>query len=169
MNRGQYWGIGWLKRIWHAALSSAMLCAGLAGVASATNGLKATPQPDRSWESYYGVTILPSGRTVVVGDKGVIMTTDDGGRTWARQILKKGPKYYDLYSVGFSPDGSRGWVVVGGSAFLGLVVAWLFFFYLGQLLLSIPTSFHAQAEESPLESGLAGVTSAHTFQFHAQS
>jgi photosystem II stability/assembly factor-like uncharacterized protein len=111
MNRGQYWGIGWLKQISRAALNSAILCAALTGVASATNGLKATPQPDRSWESYYGVTILPSGRTVVVGDKGVIMTSDDGGRTWARQILKKGPKYYDLYSVAFTTDGSRGWVV----------------------------------------------------------
>jgi photosystem II stability/assembly factor-like uncharacterized protein len=47
----------------------------------------------------------------VTGDKGVVMTTDDGGRTWTRQTLKRGPKYYDLYSVAFTPDGSRGWVV----------------------------------------------------------
>jgi photosystem II stability/assembly factor-like uncharacterized protein len=73
--------------------------------------LKATPQPDRSWESYFGVAILSSGQAVVAGDKGVVMTTDDGGRTWTRQLLKKGPKYYDLYSVGFTQDGSRGWVV----------------------------------------------------------
>ncbi len=111
MNRGQYWGIGWLKLIWCTALSAGILCTTLAGVSLATSGLKAAPQPDRSWESYFGVTILPSGRTVVAGDKGVIMTTDDGGRTWTRQLLKKGPKYYDLYSVAFTPDGSRGWVV----------------------------------------------------------
>ena len=47
----------------------------------------------------------------MAGDKGVIMTTDDGGRTWTRQVLKKGYKYYDLYSIAFAPDGSHGWVV----------------------------------------------------------
>jgi photosystem II stability/assembly factor-like uncharacterized protein len=73
--------------------------------------LRAVPQPDRSWESYYGVTILPSGRTIVVGDKGVVMISDDGGKTWTRQTLKKGWKYYDLYSVAFARDGSHGWVV----------------------------------------------------------
>src|SRR5208282_3400209 len=111
MNRGQYWGIGWLKPVWRATLCAGVLCAAVTGVASATGGLTATPQPDRSWESYFGVTILPSGRAVVAGDKGVIMTTDDGGRTWTRQMLKKGFKYYDLYSVAFTPDGSRGWAV----------------------------------------------------------
>jgi photosystem II stability/assembly factor-like uncharacterized protein len=111
MKRGQYWGIGWFKPVWHAGFCAGLLFAAVAGVASAANGLKASPQPDRSWESYYGVTILPSGRMIVTGDKGVIMTTDDGGRTWARQALKKGSKYYDLYSVAFTPDGSRGWVV----------------------------------------------------------
>jgi photosystem II stability/assembly factor-like uncharacterized protein len=111
MNRGQYWGIGWLKLLWHAMFCVGVLCVAAAGVASATGELKARPQPDRSWESYFGVTILPSGRAVVVGDKGVVMTTDDAGRTWTRQHLKRGPKYYDLYSVAFTPDGSRGWAV----------------------------------------------------------
>lgn len=111
MNRGHYWGIGWLKLVWRVALWAGVLCVAVAGVASASNDLKAAPQPDRSWESYYGVTILSSGRAIVAGDKGVIMTTDDGGRTWTRQTLKKGAKYYDLYSLAFTPDGSRGWVV----------------------------------------------------------
>jgi photosystem II stability/assembly factor-like uncharacterized protein len=110
MNRGQLWEIGSLKAVLGMVLSAGLLLA-WARAASATNDLKAAPQPDRSWESYYGVTILPSGRAVVAGDKGVIMTTDDGGRTWTRQTLKSGPKYYDLYSVAFSPDGSRGWAV----------------------------------------------------------
>src|SRR5713226_3840289 len=116
MNRGQNWGIGWLKPVWRAALCAGVLCAALAGVALATSGLKAAPQPDRPWESYFGVAILPSGRAIVVGDKGVLMTTDDGGRTWTRQLLKKGPKYYDLYSVAFTPDASHGWVVGDGGA-----------------------------------------------------
>src|SRR5207253_9970501 len=71
----------------------------------------ATPQPDRSWESYFGVAILPSGRAVVVGDKGVVMTTDNHGHTWTRQQFERNKKYYDLYSVAFTSDGSRGWVV----------------------------------------------------------
>jgi photosystem II stability/assembly factor-like uncharacterized protein len=83
-------------------------------MASATDGLKTAPQPDRSWESYFGVAILPSGRTVVAGDKGVVMTTDDLGQTWTRQLLKSGPKYYDLYSVAFTPDASHGWAVGDG-------------------------------------------------------
>jgi photosystem II stability/assembly factor-like uncharacterized protein len=110
MNRGQYWGIGWLKQVWRAALCAGVLYACVAGVAAA-DASNAAPQPDRSWESYYGVAILPTGRVVVAGDKGVVMTTDDGGRTWTRQELKRGPKYFDLYSVAFTPDASRGWAV----------------------------------------------------------
>jgi photosystem II stability/assembly factor-like uncharacterized protein len=95
----------------HMALCVAVLFAVVSGTASASSDLKATPQPDRSWESYFGVTILHSGQVVVVGDKGVVMTTNDGGRSWTRQFLKKGAKYFDLYSVAFTPDGSRGWIV----------------------------------------------------------
>jgi photosystem II stability/assembly factor-like uncharacterized protein len=111
MKRGQHWGIASFTPLWCAVLCAGVLYAAMAGVASATGDSKAAPQPDRSWESYYGVAMLPSGRTVVAGDKGVIMTSDDGGRTWARQTLKRGPKYYDLYSIAFTPDESRGWVV----------------------------------------------------------
>jgi len=78
----------------------------------------ATPQPYRSWEAYFGVAILPGGRIVVVGDKGVAMTTDDAGRTWARQQLRFADKYYDLYSVAFTSEGLRGWVVGDHGAIL---------------------------------------------------
>src|SRR5262249_1562282 len=103
-----------LRLVWCAALWASVLW--LTGVltASADSGLKALPQPDRSWESYYGVVILPSGRAVVAGDKGVIMTSDNGGRTWTRQQLQKGHKYYDLYSAAFTPDAARGWAVGDG-------------------------------------------------------
>jgi photosystem II stability/assembly factor-like uncharacterized protein len=111
MNRGHYSGIGRRLKPGGLALCAGLLITAVTGAALATGDLKATPQPDRSWESYYGVTILPSGRAVVAGDKGVVMTTDDGGRTWTRQTLESGPKYFDLYSVAFTPDGSRGWVV----------------------------------------------------------
>ncbi len=111
MNRGQHWGVRKLKRLSQALLLASVSLVAITGVGLASIGLRAMPQPDRSWESYYGVTILPSGRAVVVGDKGVVMTSDDGGKTWARQTLKKGWKYYDLYSVAFAPDGSHGWAV----------------------------------------------------------
>ncbi len=112
MNRGQNWGVGWLKSVLGAMRCAGVLCAALAGVASATNAMqRAAPQPDRSWENYFGIAILPSGRAIVVGDKGVVMTTDDGGRTWTREPLRKGDKYYDLYSVAFTSEGLRGWIV----------------------------------------------------------
>ena len=40
--------------------------------------------------------------------------------------------------------GSRRWgrLAMAASPIVGLFIAWLFFFYLGQLLLSIPSSFH---------------------------
>lgn len=72
--------------------------------------------PLRTWENYFGVAILPSGRGIVVGDKGVVMTTDDKGQTWSRQQLRKGPSAYDLYSVAFTADGSQGWAVGDGGA-----------------------------------------------------
>jgi photosystem II stability/assembly factor-like uncharacterized protein len=87
----------------------------VAGPVSAGDALAAAPQPDRSWESYFGLAILPTGRAVVAGDKGVVMTTDNGGRTWTRQLLKRGYNYFDLYSVAFTPDASRGWAVGDGA------------------------------------------------------
>lgn len=115
MNRGQNRGIVGLKRACLAALCACLCLAALCGVASATSEApKATVQPERSWESYFGVAILPSGRAVVVGDKGVVMVTDDQGKTWVRQQLRQGLKYFDLYSVAFTSDGTRGWIVGDG-------------------------------------------------------
>ncbi|MGH7840270.1 MAG: WD40/YVTN/BNR-like repeat-containing protein [Candidatus Binataceae bacterium] len=74
----------------------------------------ATSGRDRTWENYFGVAILPSERAVIVGDKGLVMTSDDHGRTWTRVQLSKGPKFYDLYSVAFAPDGANGWAVGDG-------------------------------------------------------
>ncbi len=111
MNRGQHWGIEGLTPAW-LALCACVCFVALSGVAAATPGVQQpTAQPERSWENYFGVAILPSGRAVVVGDKGVVMITDNEGRTWARRQLKKGVKYYDLYSVAFTADESSGWAV----------------------------------------------------------
>lgn len=112
MNRGQNRGSGDGTPAWLAALCAGLCLATLAGTAFAATGkLRATAQAERSWESYFGVAVLPSGRAVVVGDKGVVMTTDDQGRTWTRRKLSEGDINYDLYSVAFTSDGSRGWLV----------------------------------------------------------
>ncbi|HVN89675.1 MAG TPA: YCF48-related protein [Candidatus Binataceae bacterium] len=73
---------------------------------------------DRTWENYFGATILSSGRAIVVGDKGLVMTSDDKGKTWSRQQLKNGLTPFDLYSVAFTSDGAVGWIAGdGGSLF----------------------------------------------------
>jgi len=111
MSRRPNRGFGGLK-LARLALCACAWLAAFAGVAAAATVVQqATVQPRRSWENYFGVTILPSGRAVVVGDKGVVLTTDDQGRTWWRQQLKRGAKYYDLYSVAFESAGSHGWAV----------------------------------------------------------
>jgi photosystem II stability/assembly factor-like uncharacterized protein len=70
----------------------------------------------RTWENYFGVAILSSGRAIVVGDKGLVMATDDQGKTWSRQQLKSGDTPFDLYSIAFTPDGSRGWIAGDGGS-----------------------------------------------------
>lgn len=76
----------------------------------------ATAPPVRTWENYYGAWILPDGRSVVVGDKGLVMFSDDKGQTWKRQTKSKNEQLFNLYSVAFTSDGSRGWVVGDGGA-----------------------------------------------------
>jgi photosystem II stability/assembly factor-like uncharacterized protein len=111
MNRGQIRGNRGITPVW------LVLCACLCGVAlssiaaAAPEASQAATQRARSWENYFGVAILPSGRAVVAGDKGVVMISDDQGKTWARRQLRQGVRYDDLYSVAFAADGASGWVV----------------------------------------------------------
>jgi photosystem II stability/assembly factor-like uncharacterized protein len=71
---------------------------------------------NRSWENYFGVSILSSGRAIVVGDKGLVMISDDQGKTWTHQQLKNGLTPFDLYSIGFTPDGAKGWIAGDGGS-----------------------------------------------------
>jgi photosystem II stability/assembly factor-like uncharacterized protein len=71
---------------------------------------------ERTWENYYGVAILPPDRAIIVGDKGVVMTSNDRGQTWTRRQLSKANRLYDLYSIAFAPGGKRGWIVGDGGA-----------------------------------------------------
>src|SRR5512143_3978637 len=81
MNRGQNRGIAGLT-LTRLALCLCVCLAILTGTASATSTGAQPPaaQPGRSWENYFGVAILPKGRAVVVGDKGLVMVTDNQGQ-----------------------------------------------------------------------------------------
>lgn len=116
MNRGHHRGINRRASAWVALCILASLAA-LAGAAGIAPGAQ-TPavQSNRSWENYFGVAILPSGRVVVVGDKGIVMVSDNQGRTWTRRQLRTGVKYSDLYSVAFTADGAAGWAVGNSGA-----------------------------------------------------
>ncbi len=101
-----------------------ILCIGLSAFAGslasayASTTANAARQTARPWESYYGVAISPAGRAIIVGDKGVVLRSDDQGRTWTRHQLNNTGKFYDLYSVAFTPEGAHGWIVGdGGSIF----------------------------------------------------
>ncbi len=111
MNRGQFRGILGLTSAWLAVCACLGFAALSSTAAAAPAAPQATTQPARSWENYFGVAILPSGRAVVVGDKGVVMVSDDQGKTWARRQLRQGVRYDNLYSVAFAPDGASGWAV----------------------------------------------------------
>jgi photosystem II stability/assembly factor-like uncharacterized protein len=111
MNRGHNRESKGLTPAWLVVYTWVCLVA-LSGVAAAApGGQPPAVQSERTWENYFGVAILPSKRVVVVGDKGVVMISDDQGRTWTRQQLKNGVEYSNLYSVAFTADGSSGWAV----------------------------------------------------------
>ena len=63
-------------------------------------------------DAFYSVTSLPSGRWLVVGASGVLLTSDDNGKTWTRtQLAKIYPfSWLDLFSVRFAPDRVNGWI-----------------------------------------------------------
>jgi photosystem II stability/assembly factor-like uncharacterized protein len=118
MSTGQGAKKAGLKSIWLVALCACLLIGGLSTAAPAADSAQGLGPASRPWENYFGVAILSNDRTVVVGDKGVVMTSTDRGVTWNRIQLTKDSKYYDLYSVAFTADGSRGWLVGdGGSIF----------------------------------------------------
>lgn len=117
MTRGHRATTGGPASIWTMTLCAALALTLIAGVAREARGDQtAGPAKGRTWENYFGVALLPSDRAVVVGDKGLIMTSDDQGHTWQRQQVKKGFKNFDLYSVAFAPDGVHGWAVGDGGA-----------------------------------------------------
>jgi photosystem II stability/assembly factor-like uncharacterized protein len=119
MSRGQGAKMARSKLIWSLVLCASLWIGGWSTTPAVADDPKDGVGPaSRPWENYFGVAILSNDRTVVVGDKGVVMTSTNRGATWTRIQLTKDSKYYDLYSLAFTPDGSRGWAVGdGGSVF----------------------------------------------------
>jgi photosystem II stability/assembly factor-like uncharacterized protein len=74
----------------------------------------------KPWDSFFSVAFLPSGKCYVVGEEGALLTSTDGGQTWARRaIAERGDlSWSDLYSIRFAADGRTGWI--GGEG--GLVL-----------------------------------------------
>jgi photosystem II stability/assembly factor-like uncharacterized protein len=62
-------------------------------------------------DAFYSVVKLPSGKWLVVGASGVLLSSDDG-KSWTRtQLAKTYPfSWLDLFSIRFAPDGVNGWI-----------------------------------------------------------
>ena len=75
---------------------------------------RTTPPP---WLALFGVAIEPTNGTMFsVGGKGLLMTSNDHGKTWKEvplRLREGGPLFqdYDLYSIRFSPSGKLGLIV----------------------------------------------------------
>ena len=116
MSWGQRAKTARLKSIWIAALCACLWIGGRPAVAPATEAerLEGIGAATRPWENYFGVAILPNGQSIVVGDKGVVMTSTDQGINCTLVQLTKDRKFYDLYSVAFAADGTHGWIIGDG-------------------------------------------------------
>ena len=67
------------------------------------------------WQALYGVAIRPDGSIYIVGSKGLLMVSDDQGKSWNEQVLheRDGNVLFqdrDLYAIQFTPDGKSGWI-----------------------------------------------------------
>lgn len=72
----------------------------------------------RPWEELFGVAIKPgTSDCYVVGSAGLLLTSEDGGKTWQRRRLNEGRpgnalhQDLDLYDIAFAPDGKSGWII----------------------------------------------------------
>jgi photosystem II stability/assembly factor-like uncharacterized protein len=62
-------------------------------------------------DAFYSVTNFP-GRWFIVGASGVLLMSEDDGKTWTRtQLAKIHPfSWLDLFSIRFAPDHVNGWI-----------------------------------------------------------
>jgi photosystem II stability/assembly factor-like uncharacterized protein len=92
----------------------AMIAAGAVGAHGAVEGVTRTGAPN--WLSLFGVAIQPDNHILIVGSKGLLLTSNDQGKTWTQRTVKERPgsdlfQDRDLYSIRFAPGGKVGWIV----------------------------------------------------------
>jgi len=68
----------------------------------------------QSIADFFSVAITPAAQ-LIVGGKGLLMVSTDGGHTWERKTLHErngGPSLQDLdlLTIRFTPDGTTGWI-----------------------------------------------------------
>lgn len=104
---GAFWALA-------GAVAVVALIAGTALSSAAISGR--TVSGAHPWQALYGVAIRPDGSIYIVGSKGLLMVSDDHGKSWDEQVLheRDGNLLYqdrDLYAIQFTPDGKSGWIV----------------------------------------------------------
>jgi photosystem II stability/assembly factor-like uncharacterized protein len=90
----------------------ALLVITVAGLAATGATGRSATQAFGPIDAFYSVTSLPSGKWLVAGASGVLLTSDDNGKTWTRaQLAQIYPfSWLDLFSVRFAPDHVNGWI-----------------------------------------------------------
>ena len=92
----------------------AMIVAGAAGARGAVEGVTRSGAPN--WLSLFGVAIQADNKVLIVGSKGLLLTSSDQGKTWTQRTVKEreGSDLFqdrDLYAIRFAPGGKVGWIV----------------------------------------------------------
>jgi photosystem II stability/assembly factor-like uncharacterized protein len=96
-----------------SAVAVVALMAGAAVSSVAISGR--TVSGAHPWQALFGVAIRPDGSIYIVGSKGLLMVSDDHGKSWNEQVLheRDGNVLYqdrDLYAIQFTPNGKSGWI-----------------------------------------------------------
>jgi photosystem II stability/assembly factor-like uncharacterized protein len=92
----------------------ATIVLGAVGARGAVEGETRTGAPN--WLSLFGVAIQPDNKILIVGSKGLLLTSSDQGKTWTQRTVKEreGSDLFqdrDLYAIRFAPSGKVGWIV----------------------------------------------------------
>jgi photosystem II stability/assembly factor-like uncharacterized protein len=91
-----------------------MMAVGAVGARGAIEGVTRTGAPN--WLSLFGVAIQPDNQILIVGSKGLLLTSSDHGKTWLQRTLKQRPgsdlfQDRDFYAIRFASGGKVGWIV----------------------------------------------------------
>lgn len=106
------------SRLWTRAVSALLIAVLLSagGLCHAAISHDRVVSAAPSWLALYGVAVRPNGNVYIVGDKGLLLTSTDHGKTWDQRALHERPggvlfQDRDLYCIRFDPSGQSGWVV----------------------------------------------------------